>query len=319
MKNSVHSLLDCRHLNRESLQSLVLRARDLNFAQFQNTEIQLRRSQKIVALVFFEPSTRTSCSFEIAALKLGYRVINLGAHESSLQKGETLLDTLLNLQAMGPSMFVVRHGGSERLSEIRSHIHTPIVSAGEGVAGHPTQALLDLYTIWEARNFLPLDEMKERILFVGDVAHSRVARSNFEVLKNLGFAIGISAPREWVGNLAQDSYIQLFDRVEEGLKWATCVVGLRVQSERHPKVHDEKNMSLVDHFIQNFQINSERLKLLSEDGIVMHPGPVNWGVELSEDVARDPRTKILRQVENGVRIRASVIEEILGRETWAKT
>lgn len=295
------SFLDFRHLNKEAVEFLCAQAR----------RIDIRRSRfmqdKIVALVFLEPSTRTRCSFEMAALRLGLRVINIDASESSLKKGETLSDTLVNIDAMGPDLIVVRHGTDEKLSDVESKVNALLVNGGEGVSGHPTQALLDLFTIMEERGYQSVTDIKDRILFVGDILHSRVARSNFDLLAMLNIPFAMAAPDEWARPLAEEYGCEFFTKVEDGLKWANVVMALRVQSERHL---DDQKFNL-QYFIHDFQINEARLKKFDPKGLVMHPGPVNWDVELTTGVSADRRCVLFKQVKNGVRIRAALLSQLL--------
>lgn len=288
------SFLDIKNLNVDSIHHLFEIARKVR------TMTPLSMHHKSVAFVFAEPSTRTSSSFEMACHKLGLKVLKLDATFSSLQKGETLLDTLLNLEAMEPDAMIVRHGSSESLEDISKTVRVPIINAGEGTKSHPTQALLDAYTIMEERGKI----QGEKILIVGDISHSRVARSNFELFKKLGAEIGVCGPKELLSNLD----VKQFDSIEEGLSWASVCMVLRMQRERH----SEDLTFLNDAYVRNFRIDIGRLSKFSKEGILMHPGPVNRDFEITSEAMEDSRCRILTQVKNGVLVRGALLSQILG-------
>ncbi|MBX9769491.1 MAG: aspartate carbamoyltransferase catalytic subunit [Bdellovibrionales bacterium] len=297
MNSNVPAFIDFEGVTPEDVESLFA------IAQRFEKHHQLPLVPHTVGLIFLEPSTRTRCSFEVAALKLGLRIFNLESAESSLAKGETLEDTLLNLDAMGPSLLVVRHGTRENLHAIAPRLKSKIISGGEGVTGHPTQALLDVLTIFRERKGLK----KERLLIIGDVIHSRVARSHFHLLHLIGFEIAVCGPRDWLG-VETDPRIQHFDRLKDGLEWATIAMSLRIQKERHTSLEP----GAFEELISSFQLNSQSLKDLRQDGLILHPGPVNRGVEMTRDAMEDPRCMILKQVNNGVILRGALMASMLG-------
>ena len=297
MNPNIRAFIDFEGVSPEDVEALFLVAH-----RFEK-HTQLPLVPHTVGLVFLEPSTRTRCSFEVAALKLGLRTFNLESAESSLTKGETLEDTLLNLDAMGPSLLVVRHGTKEALQEIAPRLKAKIISGGEGVTGHPTQALLDVLTVFRERK----GWKKERLLIIGDVVHSRVARSHFHLLHLIGYEIAVCGPREWLG-LESDSRIQHFDRLKEGLEWATIAMSLRIQKERHAS-DDARSL---DELVNSFQLNAESLKHFSHEGLILHPGPVNRGVEMTREAMEDSRCLILKQVNNGVVLRGALMASMLG-------
>ena len=265
--------------------------------------------QKVLALVFSEPSTRTRTSFQIAALRLGIRIVMLdNPSVSSLQKGETFLDTLKNVAAMKPDALVVRYGMDREADDTLESLGTPVINAGIGTMEHPTQALLDAYTILENRGKLE----GEKVLIVGDVLHSRVANSNLVLLNMLGAEVAYCAPEEFVPRQEAWKGIKSFAQLDDGIKWATALMGLRIQKERHGQ---QQGIGLtVAEYRDKYRIGGDNLKLFNKDGIILHPGPVNRGIEISSYALNDPRCRILDQVTNGVFVRAALISFILGLE-----
>jgi aspartate carbamoyltransferase catalytic subunit len=252
------------------------------------------------ALLFFEPSTRTRFSFEAACSRAGFHPLILdGGIGTSLEKGETIEDTIYNIQAMRPLFFVVRCSDQVNLSEIDSRLEEPVLNAGWGRQGHPTQALLDAVTMFESWKSLN----RKNILFVGDIKHSRVVSSHLELAKVLGYKIAFCAPSEF---LPPENQVEVFTRLEEGLQWADAVIALRVQKERH----DNENIFLLEDYRENFGLNMAKLKNLKPEGLIMHPGPINYGVEVETEILRDSRSCILKQVENGVFLREALIRSL---------
>lgn len=286
------SLLDLKSLSAEQLLSFFDRARSLK-------ETKMWRPHRFLAgLVFLESSTRTTGSFQVAVHRWGGQTVVVSGSTSSVTKGESVLDTCLTLQSFGSDLLIVRHGSDESLASIARQLKIPVINAGEGVAGHPTQGLLDAFTIQEARGGI----RGERILVVGDTKHSRVASSALEVFTQLGAEVASSGPLVW-----KRDDLRYFDRLEQGLEWATVVMSLRVQKERHMG----QDSSTTDLMLP-YQLNSQTLRHFRSDGVILHPGPFNRGIELTDEVLLDARCCIWKQVENGVFIRAAVIAEILG-------
>lgn len=270
------------------------------------TGLEPSYKKKNALLLFFEPSTRTQVSFDLALRDCGIQPVIFNPETSSLKKGETILDTLLNLEAMGFDLFVIRHGyPNESLKELSQQIKTPIINAGEGMSGHPTQALLDCYTILQERNNLE----GEKVLFVGDIKHSRVVQSNLELMKRLGVKVAFAAPKNFLPD-QNDPDIQIFEDLKKGMDWATVVMALRTQFERHEKSLDNDKET----FVKNYSISADRLKDWKKDGIVLHPGPFNREVEIQSEILKDSRVCIFKQVENGRKIRRNLIDSILGDE-----
>jgi aspartate carbamoyltransferase catalytic subunit len=252
------------------------------------------------ALLFFENSTRTRLSFESACYRLGLGPILIDAQSgTSLNKGETQEDTVLNVAALDPKLIIIRCSDRLDLDQISQEINIPIINAGWGAKGHPTQALLDLFTIWKER---PLPGTK--LLIVGDILHSRVASSHFEIFNKLGVEIAGCGP-EGFRPYTTHPNMKWFDSLLPALEWGDVVMTLRVQSERHSTTFE------IGDYFTNYGINKERMRHLKENALLMHPGPVNWGVELAPEVAKDPRTRILQQVNNGVFVRTELLKLIL--------
>lgn len=261
---------------------------------------------KTVCNIFFENSTRTRTTFEIAAKRLSADVLNLNVSTSSQSKGETILDTVNNLIAMHADMFVVRHQQSGAAHFIAQHVppHISVINAGDGRHAHPTQGLLDVFTI---RKYKP--EMHNlRVAIVGDVLHSRVARSEINALTTLGVPeIRVIAPRTLLPTDVEKLGVQVFHNMEQGLKDVDVVMMLRLQNERMSGAL----LPSSQEFFQTFGLTPERLALAKPDAIVMHPGPMNRGVEIDSAVADGKQSVILPQVTYGIAVRMAVMA-ILG-------
>ena len=254
------------------------------------------------ALIFFESSTRTRLSFETACARLLIHPLIFDMKiGSSLEKGETFEDTVLNIAAMKPSFVVIRCGDELDLENLAQKIDMPILNAGWGRQGHPTQALLDAYTI---RKHLHTCE-NQRVLIVGDVRHSRVAASHLELAPKLGYEIAFCGPQEF---LPEKTSVKVFSNLQEGLKWSTVAMALRVQLERHTHSY-----SLAE-YRDLYGFTQEHLKVLSDKALILHPGPINQGTEMDIEVMQDSRAKILDQVSNGVLVRQALIQKLLSQE-----
>ena len=264
--------------------------------------------RKVVALVFSEPSTRTRMSFQMAAQRLGLTTIALDNPQSaSLSKGETLEDTFRNVAAMWPDLMVVRYNTNPDADAVIRELPCPVINGGIGTAEHPTQALLDAFTIQEFRGGLK----GEKLLIVGDVLHSRVANSNLVLLRRLGVEIAYCTPAEFTPNSDGWKTVRRFEQLNEGIEWASVVMGLRVQKERHQTAHIGTSMA---EYRERFRVGGDQLKHFRPDGVLLHPGPVIRGVEFSAFVLNDKRCKVLDQVTNGVFVRASLMSLMLGLE-----
>ena len=268
--------------------------------------VELLKNQSIASL-FFEPSTRTSASFQLAAKRLGAETIMIDEKTSSATKGESVLDTIKNLEAMGVRGFIIRTGHKNLFAPLIDNVgsNTSLISAGEASISHPTQGLLDLLTIRQQKS--SFDDLK--VVIMGDISHSRVARSLTEGLNILNAAnITLISPEEFKPNMANFPNTDFEKDPNKGLSDADVVVALRVQKER---IESCENDLSLDQYSKIYQLSQDKLELCKPDAIVMHPGPMNRGVEISNEVADGKQSVILKQVENGVAIRMAVLTEIL--------
>jgi aspartate carbamoyltransferase catalytic subunit len=254
---------------------------------------------KTVINVFFENSTRTRTSFELAGKRLSADVVNISVATSSAKKGETLRDTLSTLNAMSPDVVVIRHAASGAPHYLARRSSAAIINAGDGLHEHPTQALLDAFTI---RQHKPSFEGL-KVLICGDVAHSRVARSNILLLNLLGADVRVAAPRTLLPRDIDTLGVSVFHDFAEALAGVDVVMTLRIQHERLVNAL----LPNTREYSRTFGVDSRRLALAAEDAIVMHPGPLNRGVEISDDVADGPQSVVLNQVEAGVAVRMAVL------------
>jgi aspartate carbamoyltransferase catalytic subunit len=257
---------------------------------------------KTVALAFFEPSTRTRISFATAASRLGADQMNLQAESSSLKKGESLLDTVRTLDAMRPDCIVIRHSSSGAPDFVARNLDLPVINAGDGTHEHPTQALLDALTIRDRRGTL----QGLNVTILGDILHSRVARSNIHLLSKFGCRITLCGPAMWVPRemecLVPGSVVRRATRIEEALEGADVVKTLRVQQER---MHEPS--LAADEYILQYQLTPKRLLLAKPDALVLHPGPMIRGLEIDPAVADGPQSCVLEQVTNGLAVRMAIL------------
>jgi aspartate carbamoyltransferase catalytic subunit len=260
---------------------------------------------RTVVNLFMEPSTRTRTSFEIAAKRLRADVVNVSEAFSSSKKGETLLDTSRNIDAMKPAVIVLRHGSSGSPAMIAKRVSAAVVNAGDGTHEHPTQALLDCGTI--RRHKKRMDGIV--VTIVGDILHSRVARSNIHALGKLGATVRVAGPRPLLPRGVEEMGALVYDRVEPSLEGADVVMVLRLQHERMAGGYVP---SLRD-YSRFFGINAKNIRAAKHDAIVMHPGPINRGVELTSDVADGAHSVILDQVAYGVSVRMAVLEKVAAK------
>ncbi|HXG92654.1 MAG TPA: aspartate carbamoyltransferase catalytic subunit [Blastocatellia bacterium] len=267
---------------------------------------------KTVINFFFEPSTRTRTSFEIAAKRLSADSINISASTSSVTKGETLIDTARNLEAMAPDAIVIRHSSPGVPHQLAAMIDAAIINAGDGAHEHPTQALLDAFTIRERKGRIS----GLQVAIIGDIMHSRVARSNVHLLTKLGAHVRVAGPRTLLPpdyeKLIEDSEgsLTVSPRVDDAIAGADVVMMLRIQRERMSEAFFP---SLKEYSIQ-YGLTMKRLDLAASDAIVMHPGPVNRGVEISSEVVDGASSLILDQVTNGVAVRMAILFLLVGSE-----
>jgi aspartate carbamoyltransferase catalytic subunit len=252
-----------------------------------------------IANLFFENSTRTKLSFELAEKRLSADVINFSAAQSSVKKGETLVDTVNNILAMKVDIVVMRHPNPGACVFLSKHVNARIVNAGDGAHEHPTQALLDAYTIKET-----LGSLKgKKVVIVGDILHSRVALSNIYALKKMGAEVKVCGPATLIPRYIESLGVNVELNLRKALEWCDVANMLRVQNERM----DISYFPSVREYVQQYGVNRELLDSLKKDVVIMHPGPINRGVEITSDVADSKQAVILNQVENGVAVRMAVL------------
>lgn len=292
--SSLKDLLGLERLSPAQIEAILDKA-----ASFKKSPPKDLLAGRTVAFLFSEASTRTRSSFEMAAKRLGASVLSFSAAGSSLSKGETLLDTMLNLQAVGVTHFVVRHERSGVLEDLAPAVKACVVNAGDGWHEHPTQALLDVMTLRER-----WDGFKGRkVVVLGDIRHSRVARSNLYALKKLGAKVVFCGPTPLAPDAFRELGAAVEHDVEKALRGADAVNVLRLQTERM----DQGFVASLADYALSYQLTPERADLMKPDALVLHPGPLNRGVEIDSAVADGPRSVILEQVANGVFVRMAVL------------
>ncbi|ARV44291.1 aspartate carbamoyltransferase catalytic subunit [Bacillus inaquosorum] len=280
-------------LSIEEIKDLLQTAQDLKSGKTDNWLMG-----KFAANLFFEPSTRTRFSFEVAEKKLGMNVLNLDGTSTSVQKGETLYDTIRTLESIGADVCVIRHSEDEYYKELVSQVNIPILNAGDGCGQHPTQSLLDLMTIYEEFNtFKGLT-----VSIHGDIKHSRVARSNAEVLTRLGARVLFSGPTEWQD---EENTFGTYVSIDEAVESSDVVMLLRIQNERHQSAVSQ------DGYLNKYGLTAERAERMKQHAIIMHPAPVNRGVEIDDSLVESEKSRIFKQMQNGVFIRMAVIQRAL--------
>jgi len=297
-------LLDIESLSRADIEAILTRSKDFQPAPQQTFKrFEILRGRSVVNL-FFEASTRTRTSFEMAAKRLGADTVSITASGSSVSKGESLVDTLNTLAAMRPDAIVMRHAASGAPHFLSRYLPIPIVNAGDGTHEHPTQALLDARTILDRRGTLE----GLRVAIIGDIAHSRVARSNIFLLSKFSARVVLCGPASLLpremGQIAPG--VELTSDMETAIRGADVIMMLRVQLERQHSVAFP-----ASEYFQFFGLRPEHVELATPDVVVMHPGPINRGREISSEVADSQRSAILNQVENGVAVRMAVLERVL--------
>jgi aspartate carbamoyltransferase catalytic subunit len=295
------SLLGIEHLEATEILSLLTLARRMNPSKPR----PLLRGKRVF-LLFYEPSTRTRTSFEIAAKSLGAITTLVLSSGSSIEKGESLLDTGYTLRAVGADVMVIRHPNAGAPLLMANHLDIPVVNAGDGMHEHPTQALLDAYTILRHKKTLKGLQMA----IVGDIYHSRVARSAIHLLSKFGARITLCGPSEFLPEVASDLApgLHITRTVEDAVRGADVIMVLRVQKERLAGT----KLRLQD-YISRYQMTTARVKLARRDAIVMHPGPIIRGLEITWEVADCPQSVIVEEVRNGVPVRMSVLARALGK------
>jgi aspartate carbamoyltransferase catalytic subunit len=294
------SLLGLEHLTVDEITSLLKLARKMHSGRVR----PLLRGKRI-ALLFYEPSTRTRVSFEFAAKLLGTHTSVISARASSIEKGESLVDTGKTLQALGADCIVVRHPSSGAPNVLARNLKVPIINAGDGMHEHPSQGLLDAYTMLQHKKSLK----GLRVTMIGDIQHSRVVRSNIHLLSKFGAEIVLCGPVELLPEIAATLApgIKITRHIDEAVRKADVIMMLRVQKERLAGLK-----LAVGRYIAHYQLTAERLKLAKNDAIVMHPGPMVRGMEIQSEVADSPQSVIEEQVQNGVYVRMAILTACMG-------
>lgn len=298
MPTGFSSLLDFKSLSLPQIEKIFSLAHSLN-----ESPLKPRLNGESLGLVFMENSTRTRLSFERAAHRAGVGTLLFEVgQKTSMEKGESIEDSIFNIASMKPAMMIIRCGPSVDLQAVAQQIQIPILNAGWGVSSHPTQALLDLFTLKSKWGKVA----GKKLLILGDVKHSRVAASHLELSQIYGYELGQCGPQDY---LHESSQFQRFASLHKGLSWCDAVMALRFQFERH--VSSPQVFSKQDYAAQ-FGLSTLSMNHLAKNAPLLHPGPVNYGVEIEQIVTRDPRSCILEQVANGVVIREALIRLVLG-------
>jgi aspartate carbamoyltransferase catalytic subunit len=274
-------------------------------------EVSTREIKKVPTLrgktiinLFMEPSTRTRTSFEIAGKRLGADTVNISATTSSVVKGETLIDMARNLEAMNPDVIVIRHNASGAPHMLAKLVKQSIINAGDGAHEHPTQALLDMMTIKARKGRIA----GLRVAIIGDIAHSRVARSNIYGLTRMGAQVTVAGPATMLPRQIEQMGVTVHQHLEEAIKDVDIIMMLRIQTER-----EQQNIfPSLREYSRCFCLNRKNIRLAKDDALVMHPGPINRGVEIAPDIADGPASVILEQVTNGVAVRMALLYLLTG-------
>lgn len=304
-KLSTKHLLGIKYLQKEDI-DLIFETAD-HFKQVINRPIKKVPSLRdiTIANLFFENSTRTKLSFELAEKRLSADVINFASSSSSVSKGETLIDTVNNILSMKVDMVVMRHPNPGAAYFLSQHVNAKIINAGDGAHEHPTQALLDGYSIREKYK----DLTGKNIVIVGDITHSRVALSNIFCLQKMGANVKVCGPLTLIPKHIQSLGVEVIPNLKDALEWCDVAMMLRIQLERQ----DTKFFPSIREYTMQYGLNKILLDSLSKKITIMHPGPINRGVEITSDVADSNQSIILNQVENGVAIRMAVLYLLAGR------
>ena len=292
-------LLSLRDVEREEIEMILSTAASMRPLLESPTKKTAHLQGKSIVTLFYENSTRTRMSFELASKYMSAAAANISASASSVAKGETLIDTGKTLDRMGTDVIIIRHPMSGAPHLLAQHVNAAVINAGDGVNEHPTQALLDMFTIQRHKGHL--DGLK--VAIIGDVNHSRVARSNIVGLHTMGAEVALCAPPTLMPVQMEELGVRTYTRVEEAVEGADVVMGLRIQKERQ----EEGNFPSLREYSAFFGINEENLKYAKPDALVMHPGPMNRGVEITSDVADSDQSVINEQVTSGVAVRMALL------------
>lgn len=307
MNLSSPHLLGLEHIPRKEIEYFLDTAESLKEISRRDIKKVPTLRGKTVVNLFFESSTRTRTSFEIAAKRLSADTINFSSSASSVSKGETLIDTAKNIEAMQPDMVVIRHAACGAPKLLTERIGLPIINAGDGTHEHPTQALLDLFTVREKKGKIE----GLTLAIIGDITHSRVARSDIYGFTKMGARVRVCGPPTLIPPGVETLGVESCFRIEDALDGADVIMMLRIQLERQ----DHPPFPTLREYSKLYGLTAERLRLPRPDAIVMHPGPINRGIEISPEVAYGSSSVILNQVENGVAVRMAVLYLLSGRST----
>lgn len=292
-------LLGLEDLDRIEIETILETARSLREILYRPIKKVPTLKGKTVVNMFFEPSTRTQSSFDLAAKRLSADTVSVSTKGSAVQKGESLLDTLLNIDAMKADAFIIRHWASGAPHFLARHTEAAVINAGDGTHEHPTQALLDMLTMMD--RFGKIEGLN--VLIVGDILHSRVARSNIFGLTKLGARVTLAGPPTLLPEYFKELGVEISYDLDEAVKDKDVIMALRIQRERL----EEAYFPSIREYRKYFGITRERLKKANKHAVIMHPGPVNWGVELDFDLIQERESLILDQVTNGVAVRMAVL------------
>lgn len=299
-------LTNTRDLSSQEVEDIFTRAKALKISHYERGSLPLgykTLAGKLIITIFFENSTRTRSSFEIAAKRLEATVVSLDVSKSSASKGETLFDTAANLDAMDPDAIIVRHKDSGVPKILSNYVNCPILNAGDGAHAHPSQALLDLFTIKEHYNFA--DVKGKKIAIVGDIKNSRVANSNIELLNRFGLEVILVAPPHF---MPPSTGLRKTHNLEEIIDEVDIIMSLRTQTERHT---NQSYASLKD-YASDFCITASLVG--DRDILLLHPGPVNRNIDIDDEMLDDARCKVLTQVKNGVYVRMAILEKLISQD-----
>jgi len=299
-----HSLLDLQDLSRAEIEMILETAKSFKQVSAREVKKVPALRGKTVVMLFFEPSTRTRISFELAAKRLSADTINISCSNSSLSKGETIIDTVKNIEAMNVDVIIVRHSSAGVPRVLTNHVSPSIINAGDGCRAHPTQALLDMFTIKET--FGKIDGLN--IGIIGDILHSRVARSNMVGLTKLGANVTVCGPSTLIPVGIENYGVKISYDLQEVIENKDVLIMLRIQKERQKSIY----LPSIGEYAKYFGINKFKLKNAKKNVLIMHPGPTNRGVEISGEVADGVSSVILDQVTNGVAIRMAILYLLSG-------
>lgn len=297
-------ILGLEEMSAEEMLAIIEHARTMKKLIQQPVKKAANLRGKVVVNLFYEPSTRTRSSFELAGKYLGADVINITTSQSSVVKGETLLDTAKTVEAMGTDILVMRHSASGAPHFLAKQLKASVINAGDGMHEHPTQGLLDLFTMLEHKGSLA----GRRVVILGDISHSRVARSNIWALTKLGAHVVVAGPKTLMPPEIAALGVGVTNDVDRALRDADIINVLRLQLERQKK----GLFPSIREYHELFGLDRRRLSLAKPDALVMHPGPMNRGVEISSEIADHPQSAINEQVENGVAIRMALLDTLAG-------